>query len=117
MLVVESLSKVEVIEGKKYKYLYKLVKSDFPAVINKKNFYVDCYGIEIERQDIIDNNVVNFERDSIYNISTYRHKVHSLLKLLYDNTVSPIHMVDVIGNYVDDCVFDFNEQLQQISMG
>ena len=38
--------------------------------------------------------VVRIQRDCAANISPQRYKVKSLLKLLYDNTVSPIHMIE-----------------------
>ncbi len=123
MLVVENLSKVELVDGKKCRYSYKLIQSHFPAKATDGIVSVNSYGIEVERQDIINNNIVNIERESIVNISSYRHKVHNLLKLIYDNSVSPIHLIDVIGEYVDEYTSDYNssednfiEELKRTSM-
>ena len=108
MLVIENLSKVENLEGKKYKYIYRITKSSFPIKINEEIVNLDCYGIETECEEILENCVVSVERSSIEKISTSRYKVHNLVKLLYDNSVSPIHLVDVIGEYVDEYVSDFD---------
>ena len=123
MLVVENLSKVEVVDGKKYKYSYKLIQSYFPRKVTDGIINVNSYGIEVERQDVIENNVVNIERESIVNISPYRHKVHNLLKLIYDNSVSPIHLIEVLGDYIDEYTSDYNspennyiEELKRTSM-
>lgn len=123
MVVVENLSKGENLEGIKYKYIYRLTKSDFPVKIEEEVVYFECYGIEVERQEIVDNSIVSLERDAIDKISTSRYKVHNLLKLLYDNSVSPIHLVDIIGEYVDEYASDFdsltvsvNEQIVHSSM-
>jgi hypothetical protein len=123
MLVVENLSKVELVDGKKCRYSYKLIQSHFPTKATDGIVSVNSYGIEVERQDIINNNIVNIERESIVNISSYRHKVHNLLKLIYDNSVSPIHLIDVIGEYVDEYTSDYNssednfiEELKRTSM-
>ena len=50
----------------------------------------------------------NIERDSVEYISPALYKVNSLLSLLYNNNVSPVHLVDVIGEYVDEYVEDFD---------
>ena len=116
MMVVETLSKNDIIDGIRYKYCYRLLKSNFEMKLDEGGVKGTCYGIEVERQDILNNNVINIERDSIPKISTYRHKVHTLLKLLNDNSVSPIHLVEVIGDYVDEYAADFNESLVNTSM-
>ena len=116
MMVVETLSKNDIIDGIRYKYCYRLLKSNLEMNTEEDAIQVSCYGIEVERQDIVNNNVINIERDSIAKISTYRHKVHTLLKLLYDNSVSPIHLIEVAGDYVDEYASDFNESLVNTSM-
>ena len=67
-----------------------------------------AYGIEVERQDVIDGDLVNIERDSVNNISTNKEKVKKLFDLVSKNNVSPIHLIDVIGEYVDEYITDFN---------
>ena len=112
MKVIESLSKIEVVEEMKYKYFYRLIKSSFTTTHKDEEVKVDCFGIEIERHDIINNCITKIERESINRISPYRYKVHNLLKFVNDNSVSPIHLIDVLGQYVDDYVVDFNDSLE-----
>ncbi|MFU7517963.1 DUF6514 family protein, partial [Clostridium sp. HCS.1] len=70
--------------------------------MTKKDFdFGHAFGIEIERQDLIEGEVVRIERDSINKISNKEEKVKKLLDLVYRNKVSPIHLVDILGEYVD----------------
>lgn len=82
------------------RYLYKLLRTNF----NKE--YV--YGIEIEREDIQGEKIINIEKESVDIISPKKEKVDDILNKLYGNEVSPIHLIDIIGLDVDKAVFDFN---------
>ncbi|MBM6860819.1 hypothetical protein H9X78_10025 [Clostridium saudiense] len=101
MKIVESLSLAIENNGKKIMYFYRLTQCQTKIG--------QAFGIEVERQDLKEDILVNIERDSVDIISTKENKVRSILELLYKNNVSPIHLIDVIGSYVDECVEDFNE--------
>lgn len=101
MKIVESLSLAIENKGKKIMYFYRLTQCETKTG--------QAFGIEVERQDLRDDVLVNIERDSVDIISTKEGKVRSILELLYQNNVSPIHLIDIIGAYVDECVEDFNE--------
>lgn len=115
MVVIENLSKKVVNDDLNYNYFYRLVKSHISVSINGERTMVQAYGIEIERQDIVNDTVVFIERDRVENISPQRHKVKNLIKMLYDNTVSPIHMIDILGEYIDEYISDFDEPLKNIA--
>lgn len=89
--------------NKEMKYSYRLVRENF--------FGGQAYGIEVERQDFINNKLIFIERNEIRKISNTKSKVEWLLNLLNDNKVSPIHLVDVLGSYVDEYVSDFKDTL------
>lgn len=116
MIVVESLARKETSEGVKYTYFYRLIKSEITISSEEGPVKVQSYGIEIERQDIIGQNIINIERDCVLSISPQRHKVHSLVKILHDNLVSPYHLVDVLGETIDNYIGDFDKMLKEISM-
>lgn len=92
---------------KKYKYNYTLMKNNLSISNEDGCFEVPAYGIKVEREDYIEGKLVGTDKDSIKYISPYRHKVQEMLKLLYENIVSPVHLIDVIGEKVDKCVSDF----------
>ena len=52
--------------------------------------------------------VVNSIEERVDIISKKKDLVQNLLDLLYKNQVSPIHLIDIIGETVDNCVFEFN---------
>ncbi|MGH4119411.1 DUF6514 family protein [Clostridium sp.] len=114
MIIIENLSKKLMENDVKHNYFYRMVKSEMSVSMYGELTQVQAYGIEIERQDILDDTVVFIERDCVENISPQRHKVKNLLKMLYDNNVSPIHMIDILGDYIDEYIVDFDEMLKNI---
>lgn len=115
MLVVENMVRSEVSGDIRYNYSYRMTKDKVNLSVDKDSIEVQSYGIEIERQDISNGIIVNIERDYVKSISPHRHKVHNLLKMLYDNTVSPIHLIDILGDYIDEYIVDYDEALKEIS--
>lgn len=114
-MVVENLVRTEDVEKIKYNYFYRLLKGTISISCEKDTVEMQSYGIEVERQDMLDGKVINIERDSVKNISPDRHKVHNLLKLLYDNSVSPIHLIDILGDYIDEYIVDFDKEITCIA--
>lgn len=100
MKIVEALSLSIENKGKKVMYFYRLTQCQTKTG--------QAFGIDVERQDLKDGVLINIERDSVDMISTKEDKVRIILELLYKNNVSPIHLIDVIGAYVDEYVEDFN---------
>ena len=115
MVVIENLCKKVTDGNVNYNYSYRLVKSQISVSIYGELAEIKAYGIEIERQDTVNNTVVNIQRDIAENISPQRYKVKNLLKMLYDNTVLPIHMIDILGEYIDEYTTDFDEILTNIA--
>ena len=83
------------------KYLYRLTEQQL--------WGKQVYGIEVEREDIVDRKEVNIERNSVDIISPDERKVKNLLDMLCNYKVSPVHLIDIIGEYVDEYVSDFND--------
>lgn len=102
MKIKESLSLSIENKEKEIQYFYRLTERETARGI--------AFGIEVEKQELNEGVLVNIERDSIDIISNKKEKVKHLLDLLYKNNVSPIHLVDVIGKYVDECVQDFDSE-------
>ncbi|WP_185903767.1 DUF6514 family protein [Hathewaya massiliensis] len=115
MIIVESISKHVEKDDLKYNYIYRLVRSDMSLYIKSELAQIQTYGIEVERQDVVEGRLINIERDCIKSISPQRYKVHELLKILYTNNVSPIHLVEVLGEYIDEYISDFDKYLKDTS--
>lgn len=108
MNLLEEYNCVNKIDGVEFRYSYKLIKNNYKGI--------NGYGIQIERKDYSNLKVIGSEKDSIELISTQRHKVKELLMKLYTNVVSPIHLVDIIGNYVDEHVYEFDNNKERQAM-
>lgn len=102
MKIIENLVSVLDTEKVKYEYSYRIMETNF----NNSAFF----GIEIERIDYINGKVVNIEREAIDKISENLNKVEQLHKLVFDNLVSPIHLIDILGEYVDEYIAEFKEE-------
>ena len=99
MKINKTLSKIININEKEVKYIYRMTENN---IRNKQAF-----GIEIERQDFIDGEVINLERDYVRLAADEEKKANDLLVLLFNNLVSPIHLVDIVGEYSDLCAAEF----------
>lgn len=115
MVVIENLNKKIVDGDVTHNYFYRMVKSQISVSMYDEVTTVQAYGIEIEKQDVVNGSVVSIQRDCVETISPQRHKVKNLFKIVYDNTVSPIHMIDILGEYIDEYTSDFDERLKDIA--
>lgn len=107
-MLVESIVRRERFGDKDHIYYFKMTKSTIKINGAQLPYELQSYGIEIERQDMIAEKLIKTEKDYIKFISPHKYKVHNLLKILYDNMVSPIHLVDVAGEYVDGFSCDYD---------
>ena len=96
MKIVQNLNIVRNYDNLRHDYQYRIIETKYNEV--------NTYGIEIERKDFNNDVLINIERNSIEKISYYLEKVRELLSILYKNEVSPIHLVDIIGEKVDEYV-------------
>ena len=99
MKINKTLSKMVNINEREVKYIYRMTEKN---IRNRQAF-----GIEIERQDFEEGEVVNLERDIVDIVASNQRKAEDILMLLFNNLVSPIHLVDIVGEYADLCVNDF----------
>ena len=96
MKIKTTLSTKINVDERELKYIYRLTEK------NIKNKQV--FGIEIERQDFKCGEVINLERDYIAIVSNEEKKANDILLKLFNDLVSPIHLIDVVGEYSDLCV-------------
>ena len=99
MKINKTLSKIVNINEKEVKYTYWWKQRD--------KCRRQAFGIEIERQDFNDGQVVNLERDYVSLVASEEKRANDILLLLFNNLVSPIHLVDIVGEYSDLCAAEF----------
>lgn len=109
MVVVESIKNMMENENVTYEYIYKVLESDYSSELNQRTVKSKAYGVEVERKDIVNGQVISTCKDFIKYISPKKERVAELVKFLKNNTVSPIHLVDVIEECIEGYISDFNE--------
>lgn len=114
MEIVESMIKEIQVGDKTCKYEYMLTKGEVSLSYSSEIMNIQSYGIEVERRDFINGNLVNIDHDGVKNISSDRYKVHNLLKILYENIVSPINFVEIIGECIDEYTSDYDRVYNDI---
>jgi hypothetical protein len=80
-------------DGIERKYTYKITEEFLDGVRE--------YGIEAKREDNKGGLVTNNISDEVKYISAKKERVSEILSLLSRNEVSPIHLVNIIGEYID----------------
>lgn len=100
MRILEEYNVVIENDGIELRYFYRLTQSQycsFPA-----------YGVEIERKDYKGVTKINEVIDGIEFVSAQRHKAKQIVMNLCKNEVSPIHLVDILGEFVDVHAYEFD---------
>jgi hypothetical protein len=94
-------------KGRHANYKYMLLEGEKEIENLGQIITLPCFGIQIVREDMEGDVVYAVEKDSIECMTTFRYKAIQLLKKLYDNCVSPIHLIDIAGPLADEWVDDF----------
>lgn len=92
-MVIEKKIEIKYTNGSEKNYIYKLTEQDENSVKE--------YGIEIIRQDIENKEVINTLKENVKNISPNKKEISQLLELVSKNQVSPIHLKDIVYDYID----------------
>lgn len=79
--------------GIERKYTYKITEEVLEGITE--------YGIEVIREDTKFGLITNNVRSEVKCISHKRENVSKMLHVLAKNEVSPIHLVDIVGEYID----------------
>lgn len=94
MDILEEYKREHIENGIEMDYLYRLIRS-------KKDG--ECfYGIEIVRKDYKDNKCVNEEENMVKGISNDFFKVKDYLMNLFLYDVSPLHLLDIIQDAIEN---------------
>lgn len=102
--------KTEIDDGSAIIYKYFLTQSQ--KDIYRDNGYdkVMAYGIEATCEKVLNGSITDVYTDAIECISPNKQKVLGLIEFLRRHKVSPIHLIDIVGSFVDDCAHDFDEE-------
>lgn len=95
-------------------YRYYLIRSNKNMERKDNIVSVPCYGIGIKSEVILNGKLLSTYDDAIDTVSSAEDKVLRLINMFKDNNVSPVHLIDIAGEYVDEWVDDFDEYADKI---
>lgn len=110
-MVIETLKCNYNNEGTNLEYTYRLVQRDLHLDNNGGACCIKAYGVEVESK-VKDNekNVQAFKEEIKY-ITPYKYKGSQFLHMLEKNMVSPIHLIDVTEEIVEEYYRDFDREI------
>jgi len=92
-LLIQKSIKTNYSNGLERIYIYKITEQ-----LEKS---VHEYGIEIELKDIMKGEYIKNIKEEVKNISTKKEEVLDILQLLCKNEASPVHLLDILQDYVE----------------
>ncbi|QCX34427.1 hypothetical protein FDN13_12360 [Caloramator sp. E03] len=98
------------IDDREYIYKYYVLETSKEMAINNKKYIIPCYGICIVSEVYENGNMCFSFEDSIEHLTPLLSKVLNLVEYLKNNGVSPVHLIDIAGEFVDEWVNDFDEK-------
>lgn len=92
-MIEEKSIKTKYSEGLERIYTYEITKQYEENIIE--------YGIEVRREDKSKGDIINIVKNQIRSVSSDKERIEELLNLLSRNEVSPIHLQDILNDYID----------------
>ena len=95
-MIEEKSVRTKYSEGIERIYTYQITKQYEENIIE--------YDIEAKREDKSQGNIIKIVKSQIKNISSDQDRMDEIINLLWRNEVSPIHLQDILSDYIDKYV-------------
>lgn len=92
-MVIEKKVTTKYIDGIERSYIYKVTQQKQDSILE--------YGVKVTREDISKDKKVTSVESEVKYISTEKEMVTGIINILCKNEVSPIHLKEVVCDYVD----------------
>lgn len=89
-------------------YRYYLIEDRKTINVDGLNLNLKSYGIKVVKEEAAKGGHNIIEEDLVEDISPNMNKVLELIGFLRNHGVSPVHLIDIIGDKVDEWVKDFD---------
>lgn len=94
-------------------YKYYLIEDSKTIHCNDSNVDLKSYGIKVVKEAFAEGTLNTIEEDFVEDISPNVDKVLNLIDFLKNHGVSPVHLLDIIGETVDEWVEDFDDVIHR----
>ncbi|MBE6047686.1 MAG: hypothetical protein E7213_04650 [Clostridium sp.] len=92
-MIIEKSVRTKYCEGLERIYTYQIIKQCEENIIE--------YGVEVRREDKSKAGIINIVKNEVRSISSNEQKMEEIINILSRNEVSPIHLKDVLSEYID----------------
>ena len=89
-----------------FEYIYNLVENKLSLEMCKDNIL--AYGVEVQSFIKTNGKMVMVDKEEVKFISPYKYKVKEFMSMLEKNLVSPIHLIDIVEEVIEDYYLDFD---------
>ncbi|MEG0307803.1 MAG: DUF6514 family protein [Clostridium sp.] len=114
-MIIETLKCNEVCDGNSIEYTYRLIERELSIDDQGDKKVIGAYGIEVESEVKLTDESVQAFKSEIKYITPFKHRGIEFLNILKNNSVSPIHLIDITEEYIEEYYSDFNENLDEIA--
>lgn len=109
-MVIETLKCNCDYEGANLEYTYRLVQRELKLENDGEECCITAYGVEVESKLKDNNNIVQTSKEQINFVTPYKYKGSQFLHMLQKNMVSPVHLIDVTEEVIEDYYKDFDKE-------
>ena len=95
----------------KLEYIYKLIQRELYLYSNGEEFCIKSYGVEVESKVKNNDKIVQAFKEEIKYITPYKYKGSQFLHMLERNMVSPIHLIEITEELVEEYYKDFDKEI------
>ena len=92
-MIIEKSIRTKYCEGLERIYTYEITKQYEDNIIE--------YGVEVRREDKSKAGKIKVVKNRVGSISSNKEKIEEIINILSRNEVSPIHLKDVLRDYID----------------
>ncbi len=110
-MIIETLKCNCDCEGDILEYTYRLIQRDLHVENHGENQSIKAYGVEVESKRKNNDKIVQASKEEVRYVTPYKYKGSQFLHMLERNMVSPIHLVEVAEEVIEEFYKDFDKEL------
>lgn len=112
-MVIETLTCNYNYEGQAVEYTYRLIERELNVELDGDLQSIKAYGVEVESSRYDKEKYLDGMFEEVKYITPYKNKGSQFLHMLKRNMVSPIHLIDITEELVDEYYKDFDKEINE----